>query len=243
MNSMNFHNPEDGTKISITDEMIDKIKKLKSYTSDTSGYTPGGIILQWRYDENKDIITLKELKELHAALQFITMTGIITDEFREKWGMEYHHEALLRRLYLDEYQDDNGRFCITMGYKRPFGNSHVSGDIADEMLITAETKGEYYPYMGDTDEDYEINEDLVEKEYLKFINILDNFFKEFELKYKHFEGFNRLGLTNHNRERFEWGKHLPQLELNVRYGVHSYLDSWKPCKSEMRNELIDKILE
>lgn len=50
--------------------------------------------------------------------------------------------SLLRRLYL-EFEDD----VIMMGYKRPFGNSYVIGDVRDEMVkynYYSKLKGQHY---------------------------------------------------------------------------------------------------
>lgn len=235
MNSMDFHNPPKGMVVSISQETIGKIKKLKSHISKESGYTPDGIMLQWRYSDNEDIIKESDIDDIQTAMQFISMTAIMSDEFKQKHNVEPHHESLLRRLYLDVDGDDSGEL-ITTAFKRPFGNSHVSGDVAEEMAAAG-----LEPYI-DEDEG-ELDEPLVTSEYIKFIGILDAFMKDFELPYHHFESATNttFGVTNRYSDENlnEWIKRLPH--LNDRR-LHSYLWGWKLCKSELRDKAISQIL-
>jgi len=241
MNSMDMYNPQEGLVIKISDKIIEKIKNLKSSLSYESGYTPNGVMLQWRYSDNKDIIKdTDELEKIQTAMQFIFMLGEMTDEFRKKHNVEHHHEQLIKNLYIDIDTDSDGSY-ITTAFKRPFGNSHVAGDVAEKMAETSNlfNKKEYYPYINE--DEYEVDEELVTKEYLKFIDILDAFTKDFQMKWRTFESNPRYGIKNpiSNRDVFPWEKYINVGNMTL----HRYLDSWKIHKSELRSEVIDKILD
>lgn len=226
-----------GQTVIFTDKIIENIRKLVSSRSDESGYTPSGIMLQWRYVDNKHLFLKKEFHELIMYLQFICMIGTMTDEFKKKHNVEYHHEALLRRLYLSN-DEDKGDFVVTTAFKRPFGNSSVSWDVAEEMESTVKITGkqEYDPFTDKSRE--EINESFVSEEYFKFLDILDNFIKEFEIDFLHFRKYqNSFGLT----KKFDWKKYLQPKFGNHR--GHSYLSDWEIDIAGLRNFKLSKLLE
>ncbi len=238
-----------GKVVVITPKIIEQIRNLKSHRANDSGYCPEGLMLQWRHEDNT-ILSLDEFKSLYMPMQFISMIGTLTKNFKEKYKVEYHHEALLRRLYI-EYDDCNQPSpIITTGFKRPFGNKDVIGDVAEEMKATFSLEGkiEYYPYnvlegteAGDDDcEDYNNRiEDLIEKEYFKFIDILEYYFKEFQIAYRHFECVPKIYTSPD--ERFNWSELLQPEFGNHR--LHNYMDNWKLSKSELRDEIIDVIVK
>lgn len=211
----------------ISREDISKIRQLKSYKSDQSGYY--STMLQWRYEDNKDIVTKEELNRLYVCMQFITMLGKMSDKFMQDHDVKQYHINLMRQLYLDydEYDDD----CITMGFKRPFGNSYVIGDIGEEM-----------DNCGVVVKDYDNNylEDKCEECLLQFVDILDNFMKEFEMTFTSF--FNARSKDSLN-VRYD-----SAIEKWKKYGVdikrgHSYLRDWEPDHSYMRDLKIKEILK
>lgn len=260
----NLYSPNIGDTIYITDDMISKIKRLKSHRANNSGYTPGGIMLQWRYIDNTDIVnSVEEFTEMLLAMQFICMIGEVTDEFREKHNIEYHHEALLRKLYLDSYEDNSAidisdlnvgldiknTMLISTGFKRPFGNSDVYGDIAREMLTTSiyQNKEHYNPYRVDKlypSEETMITE-KVQVEYFRFLDILEEFIKDFKMPYRYFEGNPKFRSDIENYKPFDWSEYLPWTKHDDPrlVGKHSYLDSWKITKSYLREQKLDHIID
>ncbi len=226
---------KDGEILTFTDKIINQIRNLKSSISNDSGYTPDGRMLQWSQADNSEIDE-SEFEQLVKYIQFICMIGIMSDEFKKKHNVEYHHEALLRQLYLDNDEDGNGGFVITTAFKRPFGNSYVEGDIADEMEATHKIydKKEYYPYLDDSKS--ELNYDLVSAEYFKFLDILDTFIKDFQMDYLSFKKVSSVKINS-----FEWSKYL-QPKFGQHRG-HSYLGEWRITESELRDNKISKILD
>ena len=117
----------------ITDEDIHNLKMLKSVIEEGSYHNsyPVGIVLTWKYVDNEHI-SKDKFARLFPAIQFISMSGILKDEFIKKYDVKDYHISLLRRLYM-EYNDYGDEYSISIGYKRPFGNSHVSGDVEEEI--------------------------------------------------------------------------------------------------------------
>lgn len=250
---MEFYETDDKV-VSVTNIVVDKIHRLKSHRADDSGYTPGGVMLQWRFIDNQDVCkTEDDFKSLYMPMQFASMVGIISNEFKEKYNVEYHHEALLRILYLDLDSDEDG-ILITTGFKRPFGNSYVEGDVAEEMKATFSLFGkkEFYPYnikdgieLGEDDLEYDgnVNESLVEKEYYRFLDILEAYMKEFTMLYTIFTGFPKViggsRLFRKPEDRFDWSKYLPYFG---NHRLHPYMENWCLDKSELRGEKIENII-
>lgn len=121
--SYDLYECKDGEIITFTDKIINQIRNLKSSISNNSGYTPDGRMLQWRHSDNNDISE----SEFDQLVKYI--------------HVEYHHEALLRKLYINNEESSDGSAVITTGFKRPFGNSYVEGDIAEEMEATFKIYG------------------------------------------------------------------------------------------------------
>lgn len=213
----------------ITDEDIEKIKKLKAHRSNRSGYYD--VMLQWRLADNKDIVKNKtELSRLYVAMQFISMTGIVKEGFIKSYKkpLEKYHINLLRGLYLDldDYSDDE--IVITMGFKRPFGNSHVMGDIRHEI-----DRVQPMTQIQLESEDYSREEEVL----LEFIDFLEEFFKGgFELKCNAFtyNGRDFSKPTNYELIKERWS----YLDCQP----HHYLRDWSFDISEVRNKKIEKVL-
>jgi len=127
-------------RISITDQEIEKIKLLRSTVEKSSYYD---YMLQWKLEDNLDIVkNTEELSKLFLGMQFIAMLAEVGEI--KSIDLKEHHVNLLRRLYLDMNDD-----MITMCYKRPFGNSHVLGDVLEETN----------PHIS-LDDDYDYKNDL-----------------------------------------------------------------------------------
>jgi hypothetical protein len=209
-----FYTPGGDSKFTITEEDLDKVKRLKSFISDESGYYD--YMLQWRLKDNLDVVSNgEELSRLFVVMQFISMVAEVVDT---KYVQDIHIN-LLRRLYL-EY-DDYDEPVITMGFKRPFGNSNVLGDIKVEYNRC------HVSYRELTNE--EANNILIE-----FVDFLDNFYKgNFNLKLKSFR-FEVNGYFD-----FSTRKKVTDFGPNP----HSYLFRWFVDKSEIRNNKINDILD
>ena len=203
----------------ISNEDIEKIKKLKSYRSNVSGHYD--VMLQWRLEDNLHIVkTVEELSRLFVAMQFISMIADIIKENIKSIKLKDYHISLLRRLYLDfDSFSDN---CITMGFKRPFGNSNVLGDVREELYL----KEKSYK----NDDDYTKESEVL----LEFIDFLEEFYKNgFNLRYKSFTI--KYIPTNINEKNKDWDF------LEGRQ--HWYLRNCRIHKSEIREEKLNKILK
>lgn len=213
----------------IKDEDIKKIKQLKAHRSNQSGYYD--VMLQWRLADNKDIVKDKtELSRLYVAMQFISMTGIIKEDFIKNYKkpLKKYHIGLLRGLYLDfaDYSDDE--IAITMGFKRPFGNSHVLGDVREEI-----DKVQPMTQIQLESEDYSREEEVL----LEFIDFLEDFFKGgFELK---------CGAFTYNGRDFSKPTKYELIKERWSYldcQPHHYLCDWSFDISEIRDQKIEKVL-
>jgi hypothetical protein len=220
-------------RFQITEEDILKIKSLKSHRSNESGYYD--VMLQWRLSDNNHIVSGEELSRLFVCMQFISMCGVITDDFIKTYNnkkaphfIEEYHKFLLRRLYLefDDYQEPT----ISMGFKRPFGNSHVMGDIREEIDNVYKMTTEEYE-----SDNYEKEEQVL----IEFIDFLEEFYKGgFEMKCNYFNYTNSrdLGIRpSYSDLGLEWGY--------IEGRPHSYLMDWNFDKSEIRNNKIEEILK
>jgi hypothetical protein len=126
-----------------TPEIKSTIKNLK-HTYYEGGYVDKGLL--WTLSDNQDIINQfcpKDMKpevflnHIAISLQFIVRTfkmENLTQEFIEEKGIQPYHLKLINRLYIDyeECGEDDGPEIHTAD-KRPFGNSYMIGDVADEM--------------------------------------------------------------------------------------------------------------
>lgn len=210
----------------ITKDMIDKIKSLVAYHSEQSGYYDN--MLQWRLEDNEHL-TEKELNHLYPAMQFITMSCKVNDDFIKKYDVQDWQIGLLKELYLD-WDDD----CITMAFKRPFGNSHVLGDVREEMV----EHGDAAAIKRENDEEDSYTEELLALN--QFVDMLEKLFQE---------GAYHLTVTCFKQRELDvtapfsyesdktWVKYL-----DSKFRLHSYLYDWVPDISHLRDEKLNKIL-
>ena len=217
----------------IEKSVLEKVKNLQGKVEESGYYDD---MVKWYFDG-----TDEELQDLWITMQFLSMTAEPSVELIKKYNLteKKYLINLMRQLYLDA--DNHGDLqgnSITMGYKRPFGNSDVEGDVKEELEICGviEKKDEE-----DEDyDDYEYNYEL-EKEVLKeFANFIMDFFAGgFELRWY---GFDKpktgIGSPRQDYEAIE--------EYWKGFGmdrIHSNMTQWKPAKSELRAIILDKILD
>lgn len=205
----------------ITEDMINKIKSLVGYRSDQSGYYDN--MLQWRLDDNEHL-TEKELNDLYPAMHFITMTCKVNDDFIKKYDVQDWQIGLLKELYLD--WDD----CITMAFKRPFGNSHVLGDVREEMV----KHGDAAAIKRENDESDDYTEEQLALN--QFVDMLEKLFAEvgYHLPVIFFK---QNGSFSYDSDKTEWVKYV-----DSKFRLHSYLYDWEPDIAHLRDEKINSIL-
>lgn len=214
---------ENGGKFYISPTHIEKIKKLTPHVSDESGYYD--TMLQWRLKDQTFKISTPDFNALYPAMQFISMVGKIKPEFQSKYQLKDYQISLLRRLYL-EYDED----AITMGFKRPFGNSHVLGDVREEMI----RYGDVDAKNRDNEEegDYSVEAD----ELSNFVSMLAKFYQEgFELPINAFVKSKMSSFTN--RDITKWSN-----ILDGKFRAHSYVYEWEPDISVYRDIKLNEIL-
>lgn len=215
-NSSSFHN---GVlkKFTLTSEDIEMVRKLKPVVEQSGYYN---WMLVWRFNDCEDIIgDVETFNRLYPVMQFLTMTAEIGEIKSIK--VEKYHEILLRGLYL-EY-DDFDEPTITMGYKRPFGNSYVIGDVRKAYLDSTGINN-----LPDED---------CEKILEEFTLFLTEFFTTCKVKYSSFvsKGENFFSKIDHDKIKI-----FDYLGCNT----HSYIRwYWNVDLQEIRELKINKILD
>lgn len=201
----------------ITDDHIEVIRKLRFKMGESGYYSPMPI---WSFEDNEDLLTEKGLtiNEIWKSTHFITMLGTSKN-------IPAIFERLLRQLYLNE--DEDG---FITGYKRPFGNSDVLGDVRYELIEEG-----FYGNLTDEEEE-ELDEDYKEEQkvlesFMKWLT--EDFLKNFEIEFRAFE------FTNTDA-RFSEASIDYWKEKGVKNIQHILL-SWKLDKSEVRNEKLKSI--
>lgn len=193
----------------ITDEHIDVIRQLRFRMGESGYYSP---MPTWSFDDNEELLTEKGLtmNEVWKSAQFITLLG--TTE-----NMPGIFERLLRHLYLNEDDEDGFR----TGYKRPFGNSNVLGDVRHALIdegfygsLTEEEEEGLY-------EDYEEEQKVLES-FMKWLT--EDFFKNFEIRFRSFEF---TAVSHHNLKTNMWE------EMGVKDSTY-ILSRWKLDKADER---------
>jgi hypothetical protein len=235
MYSSSFFYHDAKKTFSFSDIELEKISKLKSSIEESGYYNR---MLVWKLEDNLDVVKdIAELSKLFITMQFLSMSASPTKELIKQMDVKKWHMSLLRRLYLefDDYDDNK----IMMGYKRPFGNSYVIGDVREEMVkynYFSKLKNQHYnPIM--FEDNYEDSPEE-ESELNKFVDFLNEFYKGNFIC--HFNSF-RCDSYSFTREIINplWGN-FPHMH---EYRAHSYMRSWDIDKSHMRNEKIEKILK
>lgn len=212
--SSRLYSPKKGDKISITKEDQEMIASLTSEVR-PSGYYDYMVV--WSTEDEE---FLSNQDNYLDKMQMISMTATPKLD-KDKYKFYDVHYKLLRLLYIDEYFSDG---CICMGYKKPFGNSNVYGDVWYCLYELGLIKK-------DSIDGSKIVNDVL-KEFSTFI--VDFFKGGYELLISHFDAipgniyldidyeiYRKVGLNDDN--------------------LHTYLSYWKPSISEMRNRKLNEL--
>lgn len=219
----------------IEKSVLDKVKTLQGKVEESGYYDD---MVKWYFDGSDE-----ELQDLWITMQFLTMTAEPNTELFTKYNLteKKYLVNLMRQLYLDadNHGDSEGN-SIMMGYKRPFGNSHVEGDVKEELEICGVIEKKDYE-----DEDYDDYLDdydyVLEKEVLKeFANFIMDFFAGgFELRWYGFEKA-KTGIGSPRQDYDAIETYWKSFGMDR---IHSHMTQWKPAKSELRAIVLDKLLE
>jgi len=221
----------------IEKSVLDKVKSLQGKVEESGYYED---MVKWYFDG-----TDEELQDLWITMQFLAITAEPNSELITKYNLteKKYLVNLMRQLYLDADTDDDGEEgnCVMMGYKRPFGNSHVEGDVREELEICGviekkdEEDEDYDDYLDDYD--YGIEREVL-KEFANFI--IDFFAGGFEVRWYSFE----------KPKEVLGQRKIPDYESIEKFykshgmdRIHSHMTKWKPAKSELRAIVLDKLLD
>jgi hypothetical protein len=199
----------------ITDEHIEAIRKLRFRMGESGYYSPMPI---WSLEDNRELLeeTGLTMNEIWKSVHFITMLG----KHKDATGV---FGKLLRRMYLDEDDEDEG---FRPGYKRPFGNSDVLGDVREELIRSG-----FYGNLTEEELDEGCEEEQrVLEAYMKWL--AEDFLKSFEIEHRAFE-FKKSAMFSD--ESVEYWK-----ERGVEDPAH-ILYSWRLDKSEIRNNKLKEL--
>ena len=200
----NLYMPKTGERINITQEQLDEIRSAESYVTESSYYSH---MVTW--DTN-----------LSTEMQMLAITAKPKKSVVEKYSENIDvHMALLSTIYIEE--DDEG---TNMGYKRPFGNSDVIGDVIDELVLLGRMK------QNDDDDDERREEGLAQTILEEFSCFIQDFFADgFEPTTTGFIG------VNQSEELIDKWK---AVGVNPN---HTYLYGWEPDKSVLRDLKLNEL--
>ena len=200
--------PKNGERINITQEQLDEIRKCESRVTESAYYSH---MVTW--DTN-----------LSTEMQMLAITAKPKNSVVEKYSENIDvHMALLSTIYIEE--GDEG---TNMGYKRPFGNSDVIGDVIDELVLLGRMKQNdgYY----DEDDDERREEGLAQTILEEFSCFIQDFFADgFEPTTTGFIG------VNQSEELIDKWK---AVGVNPN---HTYLYGWEPDKSVLRELKLNEL--
>lgn len=207
-----LYNPKIGERINITQEQLDEIRSAESCVTESSYYSH---MVTW--DTN-----------LSTEMQMLAITAKpkqwVVDKYAENIDV---HMALLSTIYIDE--GDEG---TNMGYKRPFGNSDVIGDVIDELVQLGRMK-----QNDDDDDDERREEDLAQKILEEFSCFIQDFFADgFEPTTTGF-----IGVSNNNHINYQSEELIDKWKAVGVNPNHSYLYAWEPDKSALRELKLNKL--
>ena len=214
--SNRLYSPRKGDKITISKEDQKMIASLDAEVK-ISGYYDYMVV--WNSEDEE---FLNNQKDYLNKMQMISMTATPKLD-KNKYKFYDVHYKLLRRLYLE---DDLADGCVTMGYKRPFGNSNVEGDVI-QSLIELGIKDNF-------DESYELCNEVLRE----FVTFIIDFYKGgYELLISDFDALeNKLASFSYNENM----DIFREVGLKDEY-LHSYLSSWVPSISAMRERKLNEL--
>jgi hypothetical protein len=212
-----LYSPRKGDKITITKEDQKIIEELEANIQ-ISGYYDCMVV--WSKDDHN--ISYEDIMQ---KMQMISMTATPKLD-KDKYKFYDVHYKLLRRLYLEEDHSDG---CVTMGYKRPFGNSNVQGDVR-VFLIDLKLRDDE-----DQNEDYTMENEVL-KEFSVFIT---DFYKGgYELLTPEFDALDAEFPSFIARE--ETKKRFKEIGMNDAF-LHPYLEKWVPSLSALRDKKLEDL--
>jgi len=206
-----LYNPKRGERIDITQEQLDEIRKCESRVTESAYYEH---MVVWD-------------TELTDEMQMLAITAKpkqwVVDKYAENIEV---HMALLSTIYIDGL-GGSGDEGTNMGYKRPFGNSDVIGDVMEEMRTLGRIANEIDEDGNQIDIIDEVPAEMMLEEFAGFIR--DFFADGFEPTATGFIGIgNNYNYPMHEIDDNKWKA----------IGVepkHSYLYCWEPDKSSLRD--------
>ena len=212
-----LYSPRKGDKITITKEDLKIIASLEARVQMSSYYDN---MVVWS-DEDSNI----SYEDIMMKMQMISMTATPKLD-KDKYKFYDVHCKLLRCLWLEE---DHSEGCVTMSYKRPFGNSNVEGDVR-YYLIDLKLKKKT------NDDEYYTMENEVLKEFAIFIT---DFYKGgYELLTPEFDALEEKASSFKARE--------DSIERFKKFGfkdehIHSCLQNWVPSLSALRDKKLEDL--
>jgi hypothetical protein len=201
-----LYNPKRGERIDITKEQLDEIRKCESHVTESAYYEH---MVVWD-------------TELSEEMQMLAITAKpkqwVVDKYAENIDV---HMALLSIIYIDA--GDEG---TNMGYKRPFGNSDVIGDVMEEMRTLGRIANELDEDGNQIDIIDEVPAERMLEEFAGFIR--DFFADGFEPTATGFIGIG----NNYNYPMHETDNKWKAIGVEPK---HYYLYCWEPDKSALRD--------
>jgi len=158
-------------KIKLQD--LKTIKKLKSKRKESS-YIDN--VMVWENTTN----------DISLILNLYARLCKIPSEFIFKYNIKKYHIALIRRMYIDFEDSEKQSY---MSFKRPYGNSNIIGDVAEEYIKSEK--------INDVNDDWEDdNYTLLIGIHNQVMDIFDLMLKELMLNSTEYVTNNRSNLNN-----------------------------------------------
>lgn len=214
MCKIQLYNLHPGQRIEITEAHLDEIRKAEATIGSTSYYEPR---VTWDTKRN-------------TQMQLLAISAMpkqwVADKYRENLDV---HVSLLRQVYIEDI-DDSSADETGMAYKKPFGNSDVTGDVIEAMREL----GFRDPESEEDDTDYtEVEEAAAQKMLNEFAHFIADFFADgFEPTTLVFIGSERYTM---NKENF---KAWRMLGVNPEHYFHQVM---APDPMEVRNEKLKRL--
>jgi hypothetical protein len=98
-----------------------------------------------------DSLPKPDFLDLQNYLQFFVRFIEFPAWFITQYDVQPYHLGLLRRMYFEESECNTG-LCISLGYKRPYGNSDVTRDIEDEYQTVLQDPAYRFADQNDDEE-------------------------------------------------------------------------------------------
>lgn len=209
----NLYMPKTGERINITQKQLDEIRSAESCVTESSYYSH---MVTW--DTN-----------LSTEMQMLAITAKPKKSVVEKYSENIDvHMALLSTIYIEE--GDEG---TNMGYKRPFGNSDVIGDVIDELVKLGRMKQQRF----DDDDDERREEDHAQIILEEFSCFIQDFFADgFEPTTTGF-----IGISNNNHINYQSEELIDKWKAVGVNPNHTYLYGWEPDKSVLRELKLNEL--